>query len=215
MTTAGLPNPLRNCHRTAAGFGAWSLCLLVLCADLVAAPEPALSTEQLDAERSRGDFEVKVLWLVGVHGRFGKVHGTVTVDRARGMVIADARIDVNTLTMRSHSYEDWAKSDEFFDAQAHPQIHFVSDPLPLDLLRKGGAISGILTLRGIERHVTFALAPSDCPQAIAGDCPVQANGTIHRSDFGMKSRRGTLSDKVDLGFSIYLATALPRQGQTQ
>lgn len=174
-----------------------------------------MSTEQLDAGRSRGDFEVKVLWLVGVHGRFGKVHGTVAIDRLHGTVIADARIDVDTLTMRNRSYEDWAKSDEFFDAKAHPQIRFISDPFPFDLLRSGGAISGRLTLRGVERPVTFALAPSDCPQAIAGDCPVQANGAIRRSDFGMQSRRGTLSDKVDLGFSIYLAAALSRQDQAQ
>ncbi|HEY2396575.1 MAG TPA: YceI family protein [Rudaea sp.] len=181
----------------------------------VAAEDATTRTHELDAERSRGDFEVKVLWLVGVHGRFGKVHGTVTVDRAHDSVVADARIDVDTLTMRNHSYEDWAKSDEFFDAQAHPQIHFVSDPVSLERLRDGGAISGMLTLRGIGRHVTFALAPSACPQVVAGDCPVQANGTIRRSDFGMKSRRGTLSDKVELGFSIYLANALPVQGQAQ
>jgi len=31
----------------------------------------------------------------------------------------------------------------------------------------------------------------------------------------MKSRRGTLSDKVDLGFSIYVDTAISGQGQTQ
>ncbi len=72
-----------------------------------------------------------------------------------------------------------------------------------------------MTLRGIDRHVSFALAPSTCPQAIAGDCPVQANGTIHRSDFGMKSRRATLSDKVELGFSIYLAKPTPEQDPAQ
>ena len=189
--------------------------MLCAVAGLAAAEEVPPTTQALDAERSRGDFEVKVLWLVGVHGRFGKVHGTVTIDRAHGSLIADARIDVDSLTMRNRSYEEWAKSDEFFDAKAHPQIRFVSEPIALQQLSEGGTISGTLTLRGIDRHVTFALAPSACPQAIAGDCPVQANGTIRRSDFGMKSRRGTLSDKVELGFSIYLAKALPGQGQAQ
>lgn len=212
--TPGLPNPSRARPRTVPKLVGLVGCL-ALCAGAcrIAAEEVTPSTQELDADRSRGDFEVKVLWLVGVHGRFGKVHGTVTIDRRRGTVIADARIDVDTLTMRSPTYEEWAKSDEFFDARAHPQIRFVSEPVSLQRLRDGGPISGTLTLRGIERHETFALAPSACPQAIAADCPVQANGIIHRSDFGMKSRRGTLSDKVELGFSIYLAKALP--GQTQ
>src|SRR6516162_9523897 len=69
-------------------------------------------TRSLDATRSSADFEVKVLWLVGVHGRFGKVHGSVTVDRERKTVIADARIDVDMITMRNRKYEDWVKSDE-------------------------------------------------------------------------------------------------------
>ena len=214
--TPGPPNPSRARHRTAPKFANLIVCL-ALCSGAcsIHAEEAPLTKQELDADRSRGDFEVKVLWLVGVHGRFGKVHGTVTIDRAHDTVIADARIDVDTLTMRSGTYEEWAKSDEFFDARAHPQIRFVSEPVSLQHLRDGGTISGTLTLRGIERHVDFALAPSACPQAIAGDCPVQANGIIHRSDFGMKSRRGTLSDKVELGFSIYLAQAIPGQGQTQ
>jgi polyisoprenoid-binding protein YceI len=172
-------------------------------------------TRSLDATRSSADFEVKVLWLVGVHGRFGKVHGSVTVDRERKTVIADARIDVDMITMRNRKYEDWVKSDEFFDARAYPEIRFVSDPFPLDDLRGGGNIAGTLSLRGIDKRVTFAVAPSACPQAIANACPVQANGSIHRSDFGMSSRRGTLSDKVDLGFSIYLATASAEQGRAR
>jgi polyisoprenoid-binding protein YceI len=178
------------------------------------ASSPPAETRALDATRSSADFEVKVLWLVGVHGRFGKVHGTVTLDREHKTVIADARIDVDVITMRNHSYEDWVKSDEFFDVRAYPQIRFVSDPFPLDDLRGGGTIAGTLSLRGIDKRVTFAVTPSACPQAIANACPVLANGSIRRSDFGMKSRRGTLSDKVELGFSIYLVTAA-EQGRAQ
>jgi polyisoprenoid-binding protein YceI len=143
------------------------------------------------------------------------VHGTVTIDRKRDTVVADTSIDVDAITMRTHSYEDWVKSDEFFDVANYPQIHFLSDPVARDHLRYGGEITGTLTLRGIARHVTFTLAPSACPQAMARSCPVDAGGSIRRSDFGMKSRRGTVSDRVDLTFSIYLATAIDEPGQAQ
>jgi polyisoprenoid-binding protein YceI len=196
------------------------LCACAIClaapARSLAADEPgAASTQALDPARSGADFEVKVLWLIGVHGRFGKVHGTVTVDRVQASAVADARIDVDTITMRNHTYEDWVKSDEFFDVRKYPQIRFVSDPVPIDRFRDGGAITGTLSVRGIDRKVTFELAPSACPEAVASACPVEANGSIQRSDFGMKSRRGTLSDKVDLGFSIYVDTAISGQGQAQ
>ena len=159
----------------------------------------------LDSKRSTAEFEVKVLWLIGVHGRFGQVVGTITVDRERASVVADARIDVGTITMRNHTYEDWVKSAEFFDAAKFPQIHFVSDAVPQDRLRSGGQVAGTLTVRGIDRRIVLDVEPSACPDAVARSCAVEASGSIQRSDFGMRSRRGTLSDKVELGFSIYLA----------
>ena len=171
-------------------------------------PAPALETQTLDSSRSRADFEVKVLWLIGVHGRFGKVHGTVTIDRFHNTMAADARVDVETITMHSRRYEEWVKSDEFFDVKAYPQIRFLSDSFPLERLRTGGEVDGVLSLRGIDKRLTFRVAPSACPDAIAVACPVEASGSIRRTDFGMKSRRGTLADKVDLGFSIYLEQAI-------
>jgi polyisoprenoid-binding protein YceI len=204
---------LRRGRTTLAALLCAAAPILALPAQTVRATEPTTSaTLALDPARSRADFEVKVLWLIGVHGRFGEVHGSVTIDRFHGTVVADAQIGVESITMRTRSYEEWVKSDEFFDAHRYPQIHFVSDSFPIERLRVGGDISGTLSLRGIDRHVTMELAPSACPAAIARTCPAEANGTIRRSDFGMRSRRGTLSDKVDLGFSIYLAAALPDQG---
>jgi len=193
-------------------FAAWLLLLALSGACAQAGEHTDTTTLALDSARSRADFEVKVLWLIGVHGRFGKVHGTVTIDHFRSTALADARIDVGSITMRSRRYEEWVKSDEFFDAQRYPQIRFVSEAIPLERLRNGGSFSGTLTLRGIDKTVTMQLEPSACPETIAVACPVAASGTIRRSDFGMHSRRGTLSDKVELGFSIYLEGPLTEPG---
>jgi polyisoprenoid-binding protein YceI len=173
-------------------------------AGLVHAAEPEEAV-RLDSERSRVDFKVKVLWLVGVEGRFGKVHGIVQVDRFRSQLRVDARIDVDAIRMNSKNYENWVKSPEFFDAERHPQIEFTSDPIPQERLRKGGELRGALTVRGIRKQVSFQMRPSSCDKP-AYDCPIEVDGTIRRSDFEMRSRRGTLSDKVELAFSVY---ALP------
>jgi polyisoprenoid-binding protein YceI len=169
------------------------------------AGRPAEAPLTLDPVRSSVEFEVKVLWLIGVHGRFGQVQGTIAIDHERASVVADARIDVGAIKMRNHTYEDWVKSAEFFDAAKFPQIHFVSDAFPQERLRSGGEIAGTLTVRGIDRRIVLDVEPSACPDAVARTCAVEASGNIRRSDFGMRSRRGTLSDNVELQFSIYLA----------
>jgi len=157
---------------------------------------------QLDGARSLAEFSVKVAWLVPVHGRFGKVHGTVEADRFRNQAIVDARIDANAVEMSKQSYEDWVKSDEFFDVAEHPEIRFISESFPLQRLRKGGQLSGKLTIRGIEQPASFRLDAAECDRP-AYDCAIRVDGSIHRSDFGMRSKRGMLSDKVDLHFEVF------------
>lgn len=179
---------------------------LLVAAAFAARSAPAQSVGidrvELDGARSRAEFGVKVMWLISIHGRFGKVRGTVEIDRFRNQAIVDARIDANAVEMSSDSYESWVKSDEFFDVARHPEIRFVSEAFPLQRLRKGGDLSGILTVRGIEQPTRLELAPAECEKP-AYDCAIVVDGAIRRSDFGMHSRRGTLSDKVELHFEVF------------
>lgn len=162
---------------------------------------------QLDQARSQVDFHVRLIWLLRVGGRFGKVSGNVLVDHFRNQISVDAHIDVNAISMDSKSSEEWAKSSEFFDAQEYPQIDFISEPIPQSRLRDGGELAGILTLRGIRQPVRFQLLASQCDRP-AYDCPIEVEGAIRRSIFGMHSRHGTLGDRVELRLNVY-ATAAP------
>ena len=202
----GSSPPLGRVHLKRGGAVARSILLAGVLA-YGAAQAEGETTLALDAARSSAEFEVKVLWLIGVHGRFGRVQGEIRVDAQRANATAEARIAVGTITMRNRSYEEWLKSPEFFDASAHPDILFASRPFALENLRQGGEIAGLLTVRGIERPIVLQIAPSTCPQALAVNCPVQASGSIQRSEFGMRTRRASVSDKVDLAFTIYLAAA--------
>jgi polyisoprenoid-binding protein YceI len=163
----------------------------------------------LDDARSRATFEVKVLYLIGLHGEFSAVHGTLSQDPFAGTAMVDATIDAGTVHMRNRRYENWVKSPEFFDAVHYPQIHFVSEPFPAVRLTSGGKIEGTLTIRGTSKPVAFTIDPADCQTPLSGACSVDANGTIRRSDFGMRSRRGALSDKVDLDLTIFVRSAHP------
>ena len=182
----------------------WRPLLLIAALTATGSAQAAAQTLEFDATRSHAAFEVKVLYLIGVHGEFGAVHGTLSVDDAGGSATVDALIDTNAVHMRSHRYENWTKSAEFFDAEHFPQIHFASAPFPLARLTQGGEISGTLTIRGTRQPAVFVIDPSECAAPLSGACMVAAEGTIHRSEFGMSSRRGTLADKVDLSLSIFV-----------
>jgi polyisoprenoid-binding protein YceI len=181
-------------------------------ARLALAEESQAEHIQLDGARSHATFGVKVMWLVSVHGRFGKVSGVVDVDRFRGTATVDARIDANAVEMSTKTYEDWVKSDEFFDVAKYPEIHFVSESFPLQRLRRGGQLAGTLTIRDASQPVTFDLVAADCDKP-AYDCPIVVSGSIHRSAFGMRSRRGALSDKVELHFDVFAIPAAERLDQ--
>lgn len=157
---------------------------------------------RLDASRSEVGFKVKVMWLLGVNGRFGKVEGTVRTDPFRNRLSVDARIEVASVSMGRRSYEEWVKSEEFFDAAAHPQILFESEPFPRARLKSGGELRGDLTLRGVRLPVSFDLQPAACERP-AYDCPIRVDGQVRRSLFGMGSHRGTLADRVELEFSVF------------
>ena len=103
--------------------------------------------------------------------------------------------------MKREPNEKWVKSAEFFDVDHHPQIFFDSNPFPLARLGGGGPLPGTLRMRGVSRPVEFNLKPSQCAQP-AIDCAVVAKGIVRRSEFGMNTRRGALSDKVELNFSV-------------
>jgi polyisoprenoid-binding protein YceI len=178
-------------------------------ARLALAEESQTEHIRLDGTRSHATFGVKVMWLVSVHGRFGKVSGVVDIDRFRSMATVDARIDANAVEMSTKSYEDWVKSDEFFDVAKYPEIRFVSEQFPLQRLRRGGELSGTLTIRDASQPVTFDLVAADCDRP-AYDCPIVVSGSIRRSAFGMRSRRGALSDRVDLHFEVFAIPAAER-----
>lgn len=155
----------------------------------------------LDEARSSATFSVKVLWMVDVEGQFGNVHGKVEIDRFRSRAVVDARIDANAVNMRRQGAENWVKSEEFFNVATYPEVHFVSSTFPLSTLISGGQLPGTLTLRGIANPIVFTLLPSGCSRP-GFDCSLEAIGVIKRSSFGMRSRKGTLSDRVELHLNI-------------
>jgi polyisoprenoid-binding protein YceI len=182
----------------------FTACLL---ASLALAAAAARSTDyRIAADRSHADFAVRLLWLHTIDGRFMQIAGQVWVD-SHGLATVDARIAVNSVVMDSARFRRWMLAPEFFDAAQYPIIHFVSVPVPLSVLSRGGVLDGRLSLRGTTRPIRFELMPSACGAIAAGDCVIAAHGSLSRGEFGMNGHRATLSDQVQLGLRITLDPA--------
>ena len=187
--------------------------LLAVAAAVSASAQPGTERLVLDSARSSAAFSVKVMWMFGIDGQFGRVHGDVLVDHNQGRATVDAHIDAADVTMRREGAQSWVKSAEFFDVEQYPDIRFRSVAFPLIRLHDGGEVSGTLTMRGVTRPILFAVQPSECKRP-ALDCPVEASAEVRRSQFGMTTRRATLSDKVELSFSIRMIKAPGGAGET-
>ncbi len=183
----------------------WSgwLASLLAFAQVDAPPAAGPEVVLLDSARSHAEFSVKALWMLDVSGEFGGLHGHVRIDAVSGEAVVDARIEADSVRMRREGIEKWVKSAEFFNVAQYPEIRFVSAPFPLSRLAEGGELPGMLSLRGVRGPVTFKLGSPSCAQP-AIQCAVDASGTIRRTAFGMRSRKGTLSDKVELRLGIWI-----------
>ncbi|HPW02896.1 MAG: YceI family protein [Dokdonella sp.] len=184
-------------HRLLAG-------LLALATSQPAPGSDPIQIRELDSARSRASFSVRVLWMFPVEGQFSTLRGQVRIDPARQLATVEARIVADTVSMRREGTENWARSAEFFDVERFPEIEFRSVSFPIKRLREGGDLPGRLTMRGRSQPVLFSLQPASCA-APAVDCAVNAQGEVRRSEFGMRSRRATLSDHVHLNLDIYLS----------
>jgi polyisoprenoid-binding protein YceI len=172
---------------------------------LLLASAPLAATDlRIDARHSKAEFSVRLLWVSTVSGRFEGIRGDVRIDMPAQMAVVRADLETAGIRMESSRLQRWVLAPEFFDAEHYPQIHFQSDPTPLALLSAGGDVAGQLTIRGVTRPVSFRLLANRCPTERLQGCVLQLQGMIDRTDFGMRGRRGALSDRVQLGMAIVL-----------
>lgn len=175
-----------------------------LLAVLVAGGAPAHAVAdcwRIDPRDSEVRFHLVALGAIHLHGRFERLSGRALRSEGDDRIQVRVEVDAGSLTMASARYQAWARSPEFFDVQRHPRVLFESEPLPLALLEDGGELAGRLTVRGIERPVRFELRAPACTEPYL-HCRLHVQGEIRRAEFGMRSRRITLSDRVALDLHL-------------
>src|SRR5450755_2859939 len=105
------------------------------------------STWKSDAAHSEVDFSVTHLTISQVHGRFGHVTATVTLDEGDiTKSSVTATIDVTGIDTGEDARNNHLKTDSFFDVAKYPTATFTSTGVTKTA--DGLSITGNLTLHG-------------------------------------------------------------------
>lgn len=156
---------------------------------------PLACAADIDPAASQIGFRLTTRWGQTLQGRFPDSGGVVD-ELADGRHQVHLRLSTRTVEIVGHSsYTRMARGHGFFDAADYPQIEFVSDPYAPELLRHGGALPGLLSIRDVRRREVFTIEPAVC-EAPARECDVVGSGTIHRADYGLGRWSFALADRV-------------------
>ena len=145
------------------------------------------STWKSDPAHSEVDFSVSHLTISHVHGRFGHVTATVTLDEGDiTKSSVTATIDVTGVDTGEEQRNNHLKTDSFFDVAKFPTATFTSTSVTKT--DTGLSIAGNLTLHGVTKPVVLV---ADGPVGpVSGMDHKQHSGfsastTVKRSEFGI------------------------------
>jgi polyisoprenoid-binding protein YceI len=167
------------------------------------------STWISDPMHSEVDFTILHLGLSNVHGRFGHVTATITLDdKDITKSSVKATIDVAGVSTGETPRDNHLKSPDFFDVANFSNATFVSTGVS----RSGGKlmVTGNLTLHGVTKPVTLEVegptgpVPGMDKKQHAG---FSATTILKRSDFGIGSKFPSAMVGDDVKLSIDLDVA--------
>lgn len=162
--------------------------LTVLSALLITAAASAATTEyKLDTSHTKVGFSVAHMVVSKVSGRFNKATAQISVDdQDLTKSSVSVQVDAASINTDDTQRDEHLRGSDFFDVKRYPTIKFKSTKL----VKAGGKykLSGDLTIRDVTKPVTLDAAISDLVKTPFNTQirAVTVNGTIKRSDFGLK-----------------------------
>ncbi|MGH6816725.1 MAG: YceI family protein [Hyphomicrobiaceae bacterium] len=164
---------------------------------------------QIDRSHSSINFEIDHWGFARVAGRFNDFSGKVVLDEADlAKAAIELTVKADSIDTNHKARDQHLRTADFFDAAKFPAIVFKSTKVELIADRKGGKLTGDLTLHGVTKPVTL-----DFKLTKEGNAPhpayknlrmaaFQVTGQIKRSEFDMKFGIPAVGDAVDLKFHI-------------
>lgn len=165
---------------------------------LLAAPAAAKTNLRIDPAHTKIEFVIDGVGWPATRGRFTMFAGKLDVDFERPEASrVEFRVAAKSVDVNSASFNDYLRTDAFFDVARFPELIFASTGFrKLDATH--GEVTGDLTLRGITRAITLAVELDRTASADGKRLILTATGVIHRLAFGMNAGFPAISNDVHL-----------------
>ena len=166
-------------------------------------------TWNIDPTHSSVEFQVKHLGIATVKGLFSEFEGTLEIGADGAPAKGYGSVKVDSVDTREEQRDAHLRSPDFFDAENHPQLTFVSTAIePVD--EDTSKITGDLTIHGVTRQETFESELQGIEVDPWGNqrVGVEVSGSIKRSEYGMTFNQALgsgnmlVSDKVKIALEI-------------
>ena len=179
----------------------------------------AAQTYVIDPVHSFPHFRINHLGMATIHGRFDRMSGKIVLDTAARTGSLDVKIEtasVNTgdprhepgsTAARMHgprARDEHLRTADFFNSAEFPDMTYKSTKFNFngEVLE---SVEGNLTLLGVTKPVKLTVTAFKCgPHAFTKKpmCGADAEGSLKRSDFGMKYGIPAISDEIKLAIGI-------------
>lgn len=167
-------------------------------------------TWTIDPAHSRLGFVARHAMVTKVRGSFTDFSGTAVLDTEHPAASkADLTIEVASVNTGNEQRDGHLRTNDFFDAALHPQIHFNSTGFEA-MDAANYRMTGDLTIKGVTKPVTIDFESTGTATDPYGNLRAGFEGrtVINRKDWGVSFNApleagGVLvSDKVTLEFDI-------------
>jgi polyisoprenoid-binding protein YceI len=164
----------------------------------------------LDPTHAEIQFKVKHLMISTVTGQFTEFEGDV-VTEGEDFTTARARFSapIRSISTNNEQRDAHLQASDFFDAENHPYLTFVSDKLEL-VDEDNYKLYGTLTMRGVSKTVVLDAEFGGLAQDPWGNTRVgfTVTGKINRQDFGVSFSAVTETGGLMLGNDVKLSASV-------
>jgi polyisoprenoid-binding protein YceI len=142
---------------------------------------------KIDTSHTTLGFGVKHMMVTTVRGKFTKFDGEITVDPSSLLNSkVEGWVDLASVDTGDANRDNHLRSGDFFDAEKHPKMTFVSKRIE----KVGGKeykVIGDLTIRGVTREFTFDVTSEGQFKNPWGSevWGLTAKGVLNRKEFGL------------------------------
>jgi len=163
----------------------------------------------VDRAHSSIGFKVRHLGIATVSGHFNAYEATFVLDPSDVTTLsAQAKVDVASIDTENERRDNHLRSDDFFDAENHPELTFVTTSVRA-IGDNRFELTGDLTMRGTTNEVVLEGEISDVVQQRGSmRVAIEAEGRLNRFDYGLRWDNLTEAGGLVVGEEVRLVLEL-------